>query len=62
MTDLNEYYCRTCRAFISEAKVISHARHDTVPAEWVKTCGSCNGVIENDWHYCAWCGQKFGDW
>ena len=23
-----------------------------------KSCGNCGGVVEEQWYYCPWCGQR----
>lgn len=55
------FYCQTCG--LQLPKFFAHdSTHNIVPLEWVKSCGNCNRTIDNEWSYCAWCGQKFGDW
>ena len=55
------FFCKTCG--VQLPKYFNHpAEHNIIPLEWVRFCGNCNEVIEDDWSYCAFCGQKFGDW
>lgn len=55
------FFCRTCKNQLPK-NFLHDSTHDIVPLEWVRFCGNCNEVIENNWSYCAWCGQRFGDW
>ena len=58
-----DYYCKNCDAYLSSVQVAEgHTHHNVIPKEWVVTCGSCFKVIEREWSFCAWCGQKFSDW
>lgn len=61
MKDDQLYYCRTCKHQLP-LNFEHNASHDIVPLEWVKFCGECGREIENDWSYCAYCGEHFSDW
>ena len=61
--DRSDYYCRTCWEFVKNSDTPeAHKNHDVTLSSWVKFCGQCNRVIEDNWSHCAWCGRKLGDW
>lgn len=55
------FYCKTCKNQLPK-NFLHNSEHEIVSMDFLKFCGNCNEIIESDWSYCAWCGQKFGDW